>query len=153
MDGAVGQRANEYRERTVQMPPLAWGDSFGFRTVVTRSRDITDASRLAGLKIRTIQSSIYGYLAETRRPSRGPADYVERPVGLALFPRDALGPPPRRLAERTLNVVHWAEMSSGGHFGAWERPREYAADLRNFHATLRGLQLTQAHHERERPSL
>jgi len=101
----------------------------------------------------TIQSSIYGYLAETRRPSLGPADYVERPVGLALFPRDALGPPPRRLAERTLNVVHWAEMSSGGHFGAWERPREYAADLRNFHATLRGLQLTQAHHERERPSL
>jgi microsomal epoxide hydrolase len=72
----------------------------------------------------TIQSSIYGYLAETRRPSLAPGDFVDRPVGLALFPRDAVGPPPRRLAERSLNVVHWTEMASGGHFGAWERPRE-----------------------------
>ena len=38
----------------------------------------------------TIQSSIYGYLAETRQPSLEPGDLVERPVGLALFPRDPL---------------------------------------------------------------
>jgi pimeloyl-ACP methyl ester carboxylesterase len=101
----------------------------------------------------TIQSSIYGYLAETRRPSLAPGDFVDRPVGLALFPRDAVGPPPRRLAERSLNVVHWTEMASGGHFGAWERPREFAADLRNFYATLEGLQFTPAHHEHQRPSL
>jgi len=102
----------------------------------------------------TIQSSIYGYLAETRRPSLKPEDFVTRPVGLALFPRDAISLPPRRLAERTLNVVHWTEMPSGGHFGAWERPREFAADLRNFYATLVGLQVTQAHHgHSERPSL
>jgi len=101
----------------------------------------------------TIQSSIYGYLAETRRPSLKPGDFVDRPVGLAFFPRDAAGLPPRRLAERTLNVVHWTEMPAGGHFGAWERPQEFADDLRNFHATLHGLQFTQAHHERERPSL
>jgi len=101
----------------------------------------------------TIQSSIYGYLAETRRPSLTPEDFVERPVGLAFFPKDAMGLPPRRLAERSLNVVHWTEMLSGGHFGAWERPREFAADLRNFHIALGGLGFTQAHHERERPSL
>ena len=101
----------------------------------------------------TIQSSIYGYLAETRRPSLAPGDFVDRPVGLALFPRDAVGPPPRRLAERSLNVVHWTEMASGGHFGAWERPREFAADLRNFYATLEGLQFTPAYHEHQRPSL
>jgi hypothetical protein len=101
----------------------------------------------------TIQSSIYGYLAETRQPSLAARDYVERPVGLALFPRDSIGPPPRRFAERSLNVVHWSEMSSGGHFGAWERPREFAADLRNFRATLEGLQFAKAAHERQRPSL
>jgi pimeloyl-ACP methyl ester carboxylesterase len=101
----------------------------------------------------TIQSSIYGYLAETRQPSLAPGDYVECPVGLALFPRDSIGPPPRRLAERSLNVVHWTEMTSGGHFGAWERPREFAADLRNFHATLVGLRSHEATHEHERPSL
>ena len=84
----------------------------------------------------TIQSSIYGYLAETRQPSLGHGEFVERPVGLALFPHDLAGPPPRRLAERTLNVVRWTEMHRGGHFGAWEFPREYAADLKNFLVAL-----------------
>ena len=79
----------------------------------------------------TIQSSIYGYLAEARQPSLGKDDRVECPVGLALFPRD-MGIPPRRLAERTLNIVRWTEMPAGGHFGAWERPAEFAADLKGF---------------------
>lgn len=101
----------------------------------------------------TIQSSIYGYLAETRRPSLGPDDFVERPVGLAFFPRDGAGLPPRRLAERTLNVAHWTEMPGGGHFGAWERPQDFAADLRNFYAALGASPAAQAEHERERPPL
>jgi pimeloyl-ACP methyl ester carboxylesterase len=84
----------------------------------------------------SIQSSIYGYFAETRAPSLGPDDHVDRPVGLALFPKDLAGIPPRRLAERTLNVVRWTEMESGGHFGAWERPEEFAADLNAFVAML-----------------
>lgn len=85
----------------------------------------------------TIESSIYGYLAETRRPSLAAGDYVRRPVGLALFPRDLAGAPPRGLAERSLNVVHWTEMPRGGHFGAWECPGEFAADLEQFVASLR----------------
>jgi len=80
----------------------------------------------------TIESSIYGYLAETRQPSLGAGDYVDRPVGLALFPQDLVGFPPRSLAERSLNVVHWTEMPDGGHFGAWEYPEDFAADLRKF---------------------
>jgi pimeloyl-ACP methyl ester carboxylesterase len=84
----------------------------------------------------TIQSSIYGYLAETRQPTLGPGDYVKQPVGLAFFPRDISGIPPRRLAERTLNVAHWTDMPRGGHFGAWERPAEFAANLANFLASL-----------------
>jgi len=80
----------------------------------------------------TIQSSIYGYLAEARQPSLGKGDHVDCPVGLALFPRDMAGTLPRRLAERTLNVVRWTEMPAGGHFGAWERPADFAADLKGF---------------------
>jgi pimeloyl-ACP methyl ester carboxylesterase len=93
----------------------------------------------------TIQSSIYGYLAETRTPSLGQDDYVHCPVGLTLFPRDMAGIPPRRLAERTLNVVRWSEMPSGGHFGAWERPVEFAFDLKAFLASLQP-QIYQASH-------
>ena len=94
----------------------------------------------------TIQSSIYGYLAETRQPSLTVKDFVDQPVGLAFFPRDIAGPPPRRLAERTLNVVRWTEMPGGGHFGAWERPREYAADLKNFMVSLEDLLVTMDSH-------
>lgn len=94
----------------------------------------------------TIQSSIYGYLADTRRPTLKPGEYVKRPVGMALFPRDIAGIPPRRLAERRLNIVHWTEMSRGGHFGAWELPEEFATDLKRFVASLDDPMLPGARH-------
>jgi pimeloyl-ACP methyl ester carboxylesterase len=84
----------------------------------------------------TIQSSIYGYHAEARQPSLGKGEHVDCPVALALFPRDLVGALPRRLAERTLNVVRWTEMQAGGHFGAWERPAEFASDLKGFVVSL-----------------
>ena len=58
IDMRLGGEAADYLERSVRMRPFAWGDSFGFRQVVTRSRDVHDPSELAGLKIRTIQSAI-----------------------------------------------------------------------------------------------
>ena len=45
VDGPIGQEAADYLDGAVRMRPLAWADSFGFRHVVTRSRDITDARR------------------------------------------------------------------------------------------------------------
>src|SRR6187397_1888523 len=77
VDGAAGQRAAEYLEQSVRMRPLAWGESFGFRNVLTRSRDITDPSRLAGLKIRTIQSAIYVKAVELMGASPTPMAFGE----------------------------------------------------------------------------
>ena len=77
VDGEVGREAADYLERAVRMRPLAWGDSFGFRQVVTRSRDITNASQLAGLKIRTIQSSIYVKAIELMGASPTPMAFGE----------------------------------------------------------------------------
>ena len=59
------------------MRPLAWGDSFGFRQVVTRSRDVTEPSQLAGLKIRTIQSPIYVKAIELMGASPTPMAFGE----------------------------------------------------------------------------
>ena len=59
VDGSIGREAADYLEATVRMRPLAWGDSFGFRHVITRSREISETGQLAGLKLRTIQSPIY----------------------------------------------------------------------------------------------
>src|SRR5260221_4253399 len=59
VDGRVGDEAADYLEAAVQVRPLAWADSFGFRQVITRSRDVREPGQLAGLKLRTIQSPIY----------------------------------------------------------------------------------------------
>ena len=77
VDGLVGREAAEYLERTVRMRPLAWGDSFGFRQVITRSRDVTEAGQLAGLKIRTIQSPIYVKAVELMGASPTPMAFGE----------------------------------------------------------------------------
>src|SRR6187200_2516121 len=57
VDGPLGDEVADYAAHAVRVRPLAWGDSFGFRHVVTRSRDVTEPGQLAGLKIRTIQSA------------------------------------------------------------------------------------------------
>ena len=77
VDGELGHEAAEYLGRSVRTRPLAWGDSFGFRQVVTRSRDITDPAQLAGLKIRTIQSSIYVKTIELMGASPTPMAFGE----------------------------------------------------------------------------
>jgi TRAP-type transport system periplasmic protein len=77
LDGRVGHEAAGYLEGTVRMRPLAWGDSFGFRQVITRSRDITEPGQLAGLKIRTIQSPIYVKAVELMGASPTPMAFGE----------------------------------------------------------------------------
>ena len=77
VDERVGHEAADYLERAVRMRPLAWGDSFGFRQVVTRSRDVSEPRQLAGLKIRTIQSSIYVKAIELMGASPTPMAFGE----------------------------------------------------------------------------
>ncbi len=77
VDSRVGLDAADYLEKTVRMRPLAWGDSFGFRQVVTRSRDVIEAAQLSGLKIRTIQSPIYVKAIELMGASPTPMAFGE----------------------------------------------------------------------------
>ena len=53
---------------------------------------------------------------------------VAAPTGAALFPKDILVAP-RTTAERWFNVQRWTEMPSGGHFGPWEEPEAWAAEI------------------------
>ncbi|MBD3375921.1 DctP family TRAP transporter solute-binding subunit [candidate division KSB1 bacterium] len=55
LDGEVGTiLANELEQQGFKV--LAWCDSWGYRNVVTADKEISRASDLAGLKIRTIQT-------------------------------------------------------------------------------------------------
>lgn len=75
--GPVGLEAADYLERTAQIRPLAWCDSFGFRHVVTRSKDVSQPAQLAGLKLRTIQSPIYLRAVELMGASPTPMAFGE----------------------------------------------------------------------------
>lgn len=77
VDEPIGEQAAAYLAATVRMRPLAWGDSFGFRHIVTRSREITETGQLAGLKIRTIQSAIYVKAIELMGASPTPMAFGE----------------------------------------------------------------------------
>jgi tripartite ATP-independent transporter DctP family solute receptor len=77
VDGPVGREAADYLAGAVRMRPFAWGDSFGFRNVITRSRDVTETGQLAGLKIRTIQSPIYVKAVELMGASPTPMAFGE----------------------------------------------------------------------------
>jgi TRAP-type C4-dicarboxylate transport system substrate-binding protein len=77
VDGPVGREAADYMEAAVRVRPLAWGDSFGFRQVITRSREVTEPGQLAGLKLRTIQSPIYVKAVELMGASPTPMAFGE----------------------------------------------------------------------------
>ena len=61
---------------------------------------------------------------------------IRVPTGVAAFPDPVFLPPPRSLAEKTYNIVHWSEMPRGGHFAALEEPELMLADLRAFVSTV-----------------
>ncbi|HEY6553915.1 MAG TPA: TRAP transporter substrate-binding protein [Vicinamibacteria bacterium] len=77
VDGHVGREAADYMEAAVRVRPLAWGDSFGFRQVITRSREVAEPGQLAGLKLRTIQSPIYVKAVELMGASPTPMAFGE----------------------------------------------------------------------------
>jgi pimeloyl-ACP methyl ester carboxylesterase len=84
----------------------------------------------------TIGASIFNYHAEARSPSLTTSHRVNVPVGLALFPKDIGGVPPRSFAERTLNVRRFTQMPRGGHFGALEEPELFAREVVEFFRPL-----------------
>jgi pimeloyl-ACP methyl ester carboxylesterase len=67
------------------------------------------------------------YYANTRLDSFDNSR-VTAPTGGALFPKD-ITVAPRSTAERWFDVRRWTEMPTGGHFGPWEEPQAWAAEL------------------------
>lgn len=51
--------------------------------------------------------------------------------------KDMFPSAPREWAERTHNVVHFADEPAGGHFLEWEEPELVARDMQAFFGNLR----------------
>ncbi len=57
--------------------------------------------------------------------------FVEVPTGVAEFAREILHTP-RESAARWFSIVRWTDMERGGHFGPWEQPKAWAAEVSAF---------------------
>jgi pimeloyl-ACP methyl ester carboxylesterase len=74
----------------------------------------------------------YEFVREPLLPGR-----VETPVGMLMTTKDLFPAAPREWGERFLNVTHWVETDTGGHFLEWEEPELVARDLQAFFSSLR----------------
>ena len=62
---------------------------------------------------------------------------LDLPVGVTIFPKEIMRPS-RRLAERRFsNIIHWNEVSAGGHFAALEEPEVFISEIRDCVRPLR----------------
>ncbi|SCV68230.1 BQ2448_351 [Microbotryum intermedium] len=60
-----------------------------------------------------------------------PEWFISKPMGFSWFPQELM-PTPRVLIEKTGNVVNFTTHKSGGHFAAFEKPKELWKDVENF---------------------
>jgi pimeloyl-ACP methyl ester carboxylesterase len=60
---------------------------------------------------------------------------LKAPVGVAVFPREVFRAP-RASLEKYANLKRWTVMPQGGHYAPFEQPQLWAADVREFFATL-----------------
>lgn len=59
------------------------------------------------------------------------SNYIKAPTGMSMFAKE-LTPVPRAWAETLNNIVFWRAHTSGGHFAAYERPKQLAEDVIEF---------------------
>jgi pimeloyl-ACP methyl ester carboxylesterase len=60
------------------------------------------------------------------------------PVGVAVFPEDAVRPIRRWADDLLPTLTHWTEFDRGGHFAAMEQPELFVGDVRTFFRSLSG---------------
>jgi len=114
----------------------AWSDNNG-----DIENSFTKQELLANVTLywltQTIHSSIRMYHEISNSPLKFEKDdFVKTPVGFAKFPKE-IPTPPRDYIEKGFNVVHWTEMSKGGHFPALEQPKLLADDMIRFFEKLK----------------
>lgn len=106
----------------------AWSDDHG--DVFSRFSLDDLATNLTIYWVTQTAGSAGRYYANTRLDTFDNSR-VTAPTGGALFPKD-IAVAPRSTAERWFDVQRWTEMPAGGHFGPWEEPQAWAAELTAF---------------------
>jgi pimeloyl-ACP methyl ester carboxylesterase len=110
---------------------LEWFDDYGHHVNAIPDDTILDNVTLTWL---TGTAGSSGRLYREAGASWGQqVEYCAVPTGLVVFRGDSTA---RALAERELNVVHFTEYETGGHFAALQTPDLLSSDLLKFFGNL-----------------
>ncbi len=116
----------------------SWSDCDGeLEQIFTRDELLTNV--MTYWVTESMNSSTRLYYETREQPLRlSPANRVEVPVGVAVFPKE-IPLPPRAVVERGYNIVRWTVMLQGRPLAAMEQPELLAQDIREFFRPLRWL--------------
>ncbi|MGI9292563.1 MAG: epoxide hydrolase family protein [Pseudomonadales bacterium] len=64
-------------------------------------------------------------------------DPITIPVGCSIFPKEIFRSSRRWAEKRFTQLIHWNELSTGGHFAAFEQPEIFVKELRDCFRQLR----------------
>jgi len=68
-----------------------------------------------------------------------PRGKIMVPTGYMAFPHEMVNlAPPKSALERDFNLVRYTKMPHGGHFGCFEQPKLFTAEVREFFRGVRG---------------
>ena len=117
-----------------------WSDTNGddIESVYTKDQLLTNI--MIYLVTRSFNTATWLYRGLFEDPGGDdlpPLARIEKPMGVANFPGDFIGWPPKSMVERTMNVVHWTDIGEGGHFAALEKPDLFIEDVRRFARSLK----------------
>ena len=115
----------------------AWSDrrERPFDEIFTRDQLLTEI--MLYLVTDAFATSIWIYGAKRGEEMTLPmGKRVEVATGLSAFPDPVFPMPPRAVAEKSHNVVHYSTMGAGGHFPFYEAPDALIDEIRTFSRLL-----------------
>jgi pimeloyl-ACP methyl ester carboxylesterase len=111
----------------------SWSDTGGDPVGVLGADRILDNVMLYWLPA-TGASSGRMYWESFSNPPLGP---VSVPMGASVFPKEIFRASRRWAARQYSDIRYWGEPAVGGHFAAFEQPKIFVDEVRNFFRTVR----------------
>ena len=110
---------------------FAWTDCEGHPENILTRDELLDNVMLYWLPA-TGASSARLYWESFDRAFANRGRQIDLPVGCSLFPKELIPVPRSWAASRYTNIVYWNELGKGGHFAAFEQPRAFVMEVREW---------------------
>ncbi len=114
----------------------AWTDCSGHPENVLTSDELLDNVMVYWCTA-TAGSSARLYFESFHAEAEASTTTIGIPTGCCIYPKEIIRASRRWAENRYTNIIHWKEQETGGHFAAFEQPKLYVADIREFARNFR----------------